>query len=168
MQPKNKIGKTIIGVMGGGSVKDATQKMAFQLGGLIAREGWILLNGGRNAGVMAASAAGAKAHGGLTVGILPDGQDDGLCPDIDICIRTEMGNARNCINVLSSDVVVACPGGAGTISEIALALKSGKPVILISFDIGLCFAEQMKRGQLMEVDTPELAVDVIKRILKGT
>jgi uncharacterized protein (TIGR00725 family) len=165
MQSENKVGKPIIGVMGGGDVTADIIELAYRLGALIAREGWILLNGGRNAGVMAASAAGAKAQGGITVGILPDAQNEGVCPDIDIPIRTEMGNARNCINVLSSDVVVACPGGAGTLSEVALALKSERPVILLDFDMGLCFAEHFKSGQLKEAKTPESAIIQIKLFL---
>ena len=62
----------IVGVMGGGSVDHETGQSAYQLGSLIAARGWILLNGGRDAGVMAASAKGARENGGVTVGILPD------------------------------------------------------------------------------------------------
>ena len=58
--------------MGGGSVDHETGQSAYQLGSLIAARGWILLNGGRDAGVMAASAKGARENGGVTVGILPD------------------------------------------------------------------------------------------------
>ncbi len=50
---------------------------------------------------------------------------------MDIAIVTDMGSARNNINVLSAHVVVACGMGAGTASEVALAIKAGKPVILL-------------------------------------
>ncbi|MGD9306411.1 MAG: hypothetical protein PVF79_19225 [Desulfobacterales bacterium] len=73
-----------------------------------------------------------------------------------------MGNARNCINVLSSHVVVACPGGAGTISEIALALKNDRPVILMNFDLPHLFANYRQRELLVFVETPQ---EVIERIL---
>ena len=116
--------KIIIGVMGGGRAEAQTLDAAYRLGKLIAREGWVLLNGGRAAGVMEASARGASEEGGLTIGILPDDRPGRASEYIDIPILTGIGDARNYVNVLSSDVVVACPGRAGTLSEIALALNS--------------------------------------------
>lgn len=154
----------IVGVMGGGSVKPEEAKAAYTLGALIARQGWVLLNGGRDAGAMAASAQGAFDLGGLTVGILPDADTVQASPHIQIPICTGMGSARNTINVLSSDIVVACPGGAGTLSEIALALKHGKNVITMGFDTGRVFADFMRAGALIAVNTPEEAVEEIIRI----
>ena len=91
-----------------------------------------MLTGGRDAGVMAAGDRGAKrVAGSLTIGILPTASGP-VAPGVDVAIFTGMGNARNAINVLSSRVVVACgTGGAGTASEVALALKSGRPVVLV-------------------------------------
>ena len=106
--------KPVVGVMGGSKVSDADFEMARQLGSLIARRGWILLNGGRNRGVMAASAKGAKEAGGTVVGILPDRSTAKASPDLDIAIVTGLGDGRNVLNVLSSDVVIACPGALGT------------------------------------------------------
>jgi len=122
--------------MGGGSVPEAIERLAFELGRAVAREGWILLNGGRDAGVMAASARGARAEDGLVVGILPGHDAEGAAPDLTVAIVTGLGDARNVVNVLSSDMVVALPGGAGTLSEIALALKSGRPVVLLGWPEG--------------------------------
>ncbi len=155
----------IIGVMGGGSASKADLKAAFDLGKRIAEQGWILLNGGRNAGIMAASAKGASERGGVTIGILPDEQPSASAPHIQIPICTGMGSARNVINVLSSDVVVACPGGAGTISEISLALKHGKIVISMHFPTGSLFASYRKQNRLIEVETPEEVIEKIKKIL---
>lgn len=155
----------IIGVMGGGSASKEDQQTAYDLGGRIAEQGWILLNGGRNAGIMAASAKGASEKGGVTVGILPDAQPSASAPHIHIPICTGMGSARNTINVLSSDVVVACPGGTGTISEIALALKHGKTVITLGFATGELFASYRNRGRLIDVQTPDEAILNIKNIL---
>ncbi len=151
----------IVGVMGGGAAAPRDIEDAYRLGSLIAREGWILLNGGRNAGIMDASARGAHDHGGLTVGVLPDDDDRQASPYIRIPIRTGMGGARNLINVLSSDVVAACPGGAGTISEIALALKYGKTVILLNFDAGRLFDAYKATGRLRAAAAPE---EVIKQV----
>src|SRR4028119_2317735 len=114
--------KILIGVMGPGTgASQADQQNAHALGKLIAEEGWVLLTGGRNVGVMDAANTGAKAANGLTVGILPTVEPSGISKAIDIPIFTDMGNARNNINVLSSDVVIACGMGAGTASEVALA-----------------------------------------------
>ncbi|MBD0266397.1 MAG: LOG family protein, partial [Tolypothrix sp. Co-bin9] len=77
---------------------------------------------------------GAKSANGLTIGILPNDNQNTISNAVDIAIFTDMGNARNNINVLSSNVVIACGMGAGTASEIALALKGNKPVILLTDD----------------------------------
>lgn len=125
--------KTIIGVMGPGSGAEKRDKvLAFELGSRIAQKNWVLLTGGRNVGVMHEASRGAKSAGGLTVGVLPTAELTGISEFVDIPIRTGMGSARNNINVLSSDVVVACGAGLGTISEIVLAYKAGKPVILLN------------------------------------
>ncbi|MGB3913003.1 MAG: TIGR00725 family protein [Thermacetogeniaceae bacterium] len=158
-----KVHKFIVGVMGGGEgASRKTLEMAYQLGKLLASEGWALLCGGRAAGVMEASAKGAKEAGGLTVGILPGRDKSGASRYIDIAICTGMGDGRNYINVLSSDIVVALPGRAGTISEIALALKSGKKVILLDFDTGDLFDFYRSEGLLWSVRTPEEAIRLIK------
>ena len=153
----------IIGIMGGGKATLKDEKVAYRLGGMIAKEGWILLNGGRNAGIMEASAKGAFEHGGLTVGILPDDNCNRVSEYIKIPIITGMGNARNCINVLSSNIVVACPGGLGTLSEIALALKSNKTVILLNFD-GEKALELYNKDLLHYAKTAEEVIDIIKKI----
>lgn len=152
----------IIGIMGGGKATRKDEKVAYRLGSMIAKEGWILLNGGRNAGIMEASAKGAFDHGGLTVGILPDDNCDRVSEYIKIPVITGMGNARNCINVLSSNIVVACPGGLGTLSEIALALKTGKAVILLNFDEGKPFELYNKKDLLHYAKTPEEVINIIK------
>lgn len=124
----------IVGVMGGGHADERHMQGAYRLGALIAEQGWVLLNGGRNSGIMAASARGAAEHGGLTVGILPEDNPSKSSEHIRVPICTGIGSARNVINVLSSDIIVACQGRAGTVSEIALALKHGKFVITLNFD----------------------------------
>ena len=78
-----------------------------------------------------------------------------------------MGSARNSINVLSSDVVVACPGSAGTVSEIALALKHGKVVITIGYNASGLFDLRKYEHQLVEAATENEAVDIIRRLYPG-
>lgn len=157
----------IIGVMGGGSAQEADIQCAYRLGAGIAAKGWVLLNGGRDAGIMAASAQGAAENGGLTIGILPDADTRLAAKHIQIPICTGMGSARNTINVLSSDIVVACPGGAGTLSEIALALKHGKNVITLNFDPGKTFKHLQSNGTLTLAQTPEEVIRLIEVQLKN-
>lgn len=116
----------------GDGATDTDLDYAYNLGAAIATQGWILLTGGRHSGVMDAASRGAMERGGLTIGILPGSTYQELSSAITIPILTGMGNARNVINVLSSQVVIACGMGAGTASEIALAIKSCKPTILLN------------------------------------
>lgn len=153
--------------MGGGSASVGHTRDAYRLGELIAEQEWILLNGGRNSGIMDASAHGARSRGGLTIGILPDANTLRASRHISIPIITGMGSARNCINVLTSDVVVACPGGAGTLSEIALALKSNKAVILLHYEKDPIFENYFRAGRLSYADSPEAVIAQIKAILQG-
>lgn len=158
--------RTVIGVMGGGVADEATHALARHTGALIAAEGWVLLNGGRDSGVMAASAAGAAEAGGLVVGVLPGDDFSGVAPGIDIAIPTGMGDARNVINILASHVVIALPGGAGTISEVAHALKAGRPVVLLGWDPG----EALRRAgaaHLAFASTPGEAIAAAKRFLSS-
>jgi uncharacterized protein (TIGR00725 family) len=157
--------KTIIGVMGGGSVDEQVYLKAQELGKLIAQEGWVLLCGGRPAGVMEAASQGAKDANGLVVGILPDSDANTASGYVDIAIATGIGDARNLINVLSSQVVIACRGGSGTISEIALAIKNKRPVVLLDFDPGQFSIPAENDGLLMRVKTPEQAIKTVKKYL---
>jgi uncharacterized protein (TIGR00725 family) len=160
--------RTIIGVMGGAVADEATTRNAYEIGRLIAENDWVLLGGGRNAGVMAASAQGASEAGGLVVGILPGDTTTGASPHVDVAIPTGMGDARNAINVLASHVVVALPGGPGTISEVALALKAGRPVIMLGFPLGRPFTAYYERGQLFDAASADEAAARIAGILDRT
>jgi hypothetical protein len=160
--------KILIGVMGPGTgASQADQQNAHALGKLIAEEGWVLLTGGRNAGVMKAANSGAKAANGLTVGILPTADDSGISDAVDIAIFTDMGSARNNINVLSSDVVIACGMGAGTASEVALALKANKSVVLLSeYQESQRFFTSLSSGTVFVAKTPEAAIAIVKDLIE--
>ncbi len=157
--------RVIVGVVGGAAADEATSAIAHELGRLIAREGWVLLNGGRRTGVMEASARGAREGGGLTIGILYDDDPDLASASLDIVIPTGMGSGRNVINVLASDVVIACRGSGGTLSEIALALRVGRPVILLDFDPGRQFLELGGPGEWRHAATPAEAVELARAAL---
>lgn len=159
--------KIIIGVMGPGETASTNDlQNAYKLGEIIAQQGWILLTGGRNVGVMDAASKGAKFANGLTLGILPSTRQDGISEAVDIAIFTDMGNARNNINVLSSNVVIACGMGAGTASEIALALKGNKPVILLTDDVeSRSFFQKLSPTNVYIVDSVEEAIATAKSLI---
>lgn len=159
--------RTVIGVMGGTEADERTAANAFALGRLIATSGWALLSGGRPGGVMQASVAGARAAGGLTIGVLYGDDRDDAAAGLDIVIPTGMGAARNVVNVLSSDVVVACRGTGGTLSEIAIALRFGRPVVLLDFDPGAAFLDQCAAGARWTLaPDPETAVAKVAGYLR--
>ena len=80
---------------------------------------------------------------------------------------TGMGDARNLINVLSSDVVIACKGALGTLCEIVLALTHGKTVILLEREVSLELERYERQGRLVTADSPEDAVARAAAVLAG-
>ena len=158
--------KVVIGVMGVGSATSEELQLAYDLGKAIAEQNWVLLTGGRKAGVMDAASRGAKAQNGLVVGILPNNTTSKMSDAVDISIVTDMGNARNNINVLSSDVVIACGMGLGTASEVALALKNHKPVVLLNqSQLTNRFFTSLTTKNLFSVSTVEEAIATVREIL---
>jgi hypothetical protein len=154
--------------MGAGEPGAQSLADARLLGRLVAERGWVVLTGGRPAGVMAAACAGAKeVPGSLTLGILPSARD-GVCADVDLAVFTGMGDARNAINVLSSDVVIACGvEGPGTASEVALGLKAEKPVVLLRAgpEAAAFFRGVIGAGHLLEAANPEEALRIAADLL---
>ena len=120
--------KVQISVIGGSHPDPEFAVLAREAGRAIAASGAVLICGGLG-GVMEEAARGAKERNGLTIGILPDYNKESGNPFIDIVLPTGLGHARNVLVVASADLVVALPGSHGTRSEIAIALKLGKPVI---------------------------------------
>lgn len=161
--------RKIIGVFGAGEDADEQAvRDAFALGKLIAENKWIVLTGGRNVGVMRAANEGAKQiSDSITLGILPDDEPIGVSPFVDIPILTGMGNGRNNINVLSCDAAVAVgKGGAGTVSEIALALKAGKPLVLLNTpDDVTSLALRLSAHNVHKATSPMQVIDILKQLL---
>ena len=127
--------RILIGVLGPG--EGAGQKEmddATLIGELVAKAGWVVLTGGRSAGVMGAAAKGARAAGGLTVGIVPTADTLGASPAVDVVLASGLGEARNAVIALSSNACVVCGMNAGTASEVALAIRAKKPVVLLRAD----------------------------------
>lgn len=152
--------KPVIAVVGAGHEIEPAISQARELGRMIAEKGWVLISGGRNAGVMKAANEGAKmAKDSLTIGILPN-RDSSPALSVDIAIVTDTGNGRNNIIVLSADVVIACGvDGAGTASEVALAIKNGKqPILLGVNEESRAFFEKIAPDAVHVADSPEEAI----------
>ncbi len=117
----------VLAVFGPGDAFPVLETLAERVGRAAGEHGWVVLTGG-GPGVMSAACRGAVEAGGLTVGVLPVATPGGGYPNrwVRIAVFTGAGSARNAFNVLSADLCLALGGGAGTLSEIALALKEGR------------------------------------------
>ena len=154
--------KIFIGVIGAGDCSDEICELAEKVGQGIAAAGAVLVCGGMG-GVMEAAARGAKKQGGVTIGILPGVEKTHANPHIDFPIVTGLGEGRNLLVVRNSDVLIAFPGKFGTLSEIAFALKLGKPVIgLSTWNVS---GEIIKAGGAQEAVT--IALNQAKALKKG-
>jgi uncharacterized protein (TIGR00725 family) len=147
-----------IAVIGGSEIGAETAGLARQVGQEVARSGAVLLCGGL-AGVMAAAAQGAREAGGISLGILPDGDRRSANPYLTYTIATNLGHARNVLIAHSADAVIAVDGSYGTVSEAAIALKLGKPVIVLQVSWDL--------PGLQRAATPEEAVSLALERLKS-
>jgi uncharacterized protein (TIGR00725 family) len=117
-----------VAVVGPGDATPAELAVAEELGAALASAGAIVVCGGLG-GVMEAACRGAKSRRGLPVGLLPGLDRSAANGWVDVALPTGMGELRNGLVVRAADAVVAVGGGAGTLSEIAFALKAGRPVM---------------------------------------
>jgi uncharacterized protein (TIGR00725 family) len=117
-----------VGVAGASQPGPSLLGQAERLGRRLAEGGAVLVCGG-GPGVMEAVCRGAQAAGGTTVGLLPGLDRAEGNPYLTVALPTGLGQGRNLLLVRSSDALVAVGGGFGTLSEIALALRTGTPVI---------------------------------------
>jgi uncharacterized protein (TIGR00725 family) len=124
-----------VAVVGPGDASPAEEATAEEVGRGLAEEGAVIVCGGLG-GVMEAACRGASDAGGMTVGLLPGLDRRQANPHVEVAIPTGLGEARNALVARAADALVAVGGGYGTLSEIALALKGGTPVVGIgSFEI---------------------------------
>jgi uncharacterized protein (TIGR00725 family) len=124
-----------VAVVGPGRATAAQAAAAEEVGSGLAGAGAILVCGGLG-GVMEAACRGARQAGGTTLGILPGSDRSEANAFVDVAVATGLGEARNALVARAADVLIAVAGEYGTLSEIALALKTGKPVVgLDTWDI---------------------------------
>ncbi len=153
----------IVGVMGSHAEEPEVREAARLLGEAIARRGHVLVTGG-GTGLMRAASEGAHRAGGLVIGILPNDRKRPLegYPNefVDIAIFTGMSEGRNVINAKTPHCLIALAGSAGTLSEIALALRAGTPVISLNGPEVTCGgAEAIRR--VASVDEAVAALDEV-------
>jgi hypothetical protein len=150
-----KVTPPYVAVCGSAQANAQEAAWAEEVGRLIAEAGAVLVCGGLG-GVMDVAARGCEAAGGVSIGILPGEGRDAAGPHLTVSIPTGLGEARNALVVRAADAVIAIGGEFGTLSEIALGLKHGKPVV------GLGTWELARAGAPVDVivraETPEEAV----------
>ena len=145
-----------IAVIGGGDASAEVLGEAEAVGRALASAGVTLVCGGLG-GVMAAACRGAKAGDGHTVGILPGSDRAAANEWVDVIIPTGLGEARNLLVVRSAAAVIALDGEYGTLSEIALSLRAGIPVIGLG-TWSLIRPGGENDGGIVPVATPQEAV----------
>ena len=148
------------------------EEAAYLAGLEIARSGSVLLTGGLG-GVMGAASRGARAGGGLTVGIIPQDLHSHANDSCDIVIPTGMGLTRDFVNALSADGVVIIGGGVGTLSEVCAAYMHRRPMVAVRNTGGTadrCAGQYMDARRSVRVeaaDSPAEAVRMIVGLIDG-
>ena len=139
-----------IAVVGAGDATGVLYERGYEVGKRVAERGGIVVCGGLD-GVMEAAAKGATEVGGVAIGILPDEDRRRANEYLSYSVATGVGQARNLAVVCSADAVIAIGGGYGTLSEVGLARKVGRPVVVLEgWELG---------DHVSSASSPEAAVD---------
>ena len=156
--------RTYVAVIGASNALEWELATAEDLGRRLAEAGYVVVCGGLG-GVMDAAAHGCEVGGGVSIGILPGNDRVGASSHLTVAIATGFGEARNAIVARSADAVIAVGGEFGTLSEIALALKMGTPVIgLGTWELG---RDDLDRDPIVRANTAEEAVGHLQRLVPG-
>ena len=142
---------------------EAQERVAEDIGRLLAQAGAVLVCGGMT-GVMEAACKGAQEEGGATVGLLPGEDRAQANAYVSVALPTGLGEMRNALIVRAADAVIALAGEYGTLSEIALALKTGVPVVGVeTWDL-----ERGPPGAIERATSPAQAVESALRLARGS
>ena len=144
--------KIIVGVIGAANASSRGLDHAYQVGRLIAERGAVLVCGGLG-GVMEAASRGCAEAGGDVLGVLPGNSSDSANPYVTLPIVTAMGHARNIIIAQTASALVAIEGEYGTLSEIAIGMKLGKPVVQLD--------SWSQLSTTYQAETPDQAVQMV-------
>lgn len=149
--------KQQIAVIGASGCNETIARRAEAVGRAIARAGAVLVCGGLG-GVMEAAARGAKEEGGFTLGILPGTSRAAANRFIDLAVASGLGHFRNFLIAQTADALVAVAGQYGTLSEMAMGLTLGKPVV----GLGTWDIEGVVRASSPE-DAVRFALEAVER-----
>jgi hypothetical protein len=144
-----------IGVVGPGEASSQELWLAEEVGAGLAGLGAVVVTGGLG-GVMEAACRGARSRNGRTLGLLPGEDREAANGWVEIAVATGLGELRNALIVRACDALVAVGGGHGTLSEVAFALKVGRPVV----GLGTWAVHGVD-----EVSTADEAIERIARVL---
>ncbi len=169
--------RRVMSVIGqAGALIPSVEAEARALGRAAVTAGFSVATGGRD-GVMEAASRGAREapeyRPGDVIAVIPGYDHDEANAHADLVIPTGLSLARNVVLVAMADVVVAVAGGAGTLSEIALAWQLGRPVIALASTGG--WAERLagrsldgrREGEVISAPDPQRAVDAALAVLSG-
>jgi uncharacterized protein (TIGR00725 family) len=155
-----------IGVIGASEATAAERDSARAVGSALAGAGAIVVCGGLG-GVMEAVCEGATQHGGLTIGVLPGSDRAAANAHVDVALPTGLGELRNGLIVRFSDAVIAIGGGWGTLSEIAFAMRTARPVVALgSWERALDDERSLRRAESPE-DAAALALAAASGAVEG-
>lgn len=169
-----RVRRPVIAVIGGAHAPEAELAVAEELGRALVDAGYRIVTGGLG-GVMAAASRGARSspawRDGDVIGVLPGLVVEEANAWVDIVIATGMNHARNVVVVASGDVVVAVGGGAGTLSELALAWQHQKHVVALRVGegwsarlAGECLDDR-RDDRINGANTAADAVELVRRLL---
>ncbi len=152
-----------IAVCAPGEASDDELLLAGAVGRLLAESGCTLVTGGLG-GAMAAACRGAREAGGVTIGIIPGYDDRAANPWVEHVVCTGLGQARNVLVAATGQALIAVGGGWGTLSEIALGLRLGRPVVLLGGLAEMLLSDEGRvrfpdhEGMIVSAENPEDAV----------
>jgi hypothetical protein len=156
----------------GSLCSEKAYRLAYAVGRAVAERGCILVTGGLD-GVMEAASKGAKEAGGLVVGIIPQADKAFANPYCDVVVPTGLGVARNYINILCGDAVIIVGGGAGTLNEVAAAYQLRKPLVALKGSGGIAdrvadtYIDERGLMKVVGVEDPARAVEVALELARG-
>ncbi|MFB5646068.1 MAG: TIGR00725 family protein [Nitrosopumilaceae archaeon] len=142
------------------------EKIAYETGAEVAKSGSVLITGGLE-GVMKAASHGAQDAGGITVGIIPQEDSSFANEFCDIVIPSGMGLTRDFLNALSADGIIIIGGGSGTLAEVCAGYMHKKPMVAIKNTGGIAdqyadkYVDSRERIKIIGVDSPQEAVKTI-------
>lgn len=149
-------GTPYVAVVGPSQASPQELHVAEEVGAALAEAGALVVTGGLG-GVMEAACRGARSRRGRTLGLLPGEDRDEANGWVDVAVATGLGELRNGLVVRASDAVVAVGWSHGTLSEVALALRTGRPVVGIG---------DWERHGVPQASTADGALEAIAAVLR--